>query len=769
VKSSTLSTSKIVLNTCLLVVALIAVFWPLEAPGFDYKWKPAPQSTQTRIPLIEQTPDFFKITFECQAGIKTPDWVVNSEGGTPFQVALTDEFVVVTTKNFKTQELNNIYLKRNPNKENCISSLTFSQNVWTLNDFGQSVSKKNPSDTLFEISNILEWNPGFLSENSSIQIKSSPFVLEHSSFLRTATLLILGLLVLIQYLAKMSISKITASTKSLLKKNYLAAALWITLLVFVSIPKTDDGGYLISARALRDFGVFSIYYVPVSAPTGHLHTVINSIFSFQSASIVLGRLIPALFLFGSFVVIDKIIKKYQSTHNLLFFKYFSYFTWILASTSLMTLRPEPIIGFFLTLNLYLIYSQNENNYAQNFLISILIGVFAISIHQTGIIVLATAFSFLFSKKILVILKGSYLKIIHLITICLVITFYWQTPQHALKAYQQFSTSFLKIFPGQFDVIYPPWFEFKRIEHLLNSGLSTGVVKLLALLTLFYVLLIVVIRITHKFSTVDSQLLIASLLVLMGLSLVPTKWSLYYPALFPVLIFLQSVFLKYRNKYHEILLLVGLVVIGFIALNTNWRAQDSDWPLVTVDLTQSSIIDILRENTLLLFLLVFLFGVIFYLRIKNISTLIYYSYASIATILIFFQITPPIVDATKSPTWSFVHSNFASTTNAFNNCGMAEYLDDKSNPNFPIKELIKDNAISPEMIYFNPCEKLIDLRMGVWQEPKYGVGPVTGLDQQRLAFGTQIDKIACLQEGDDPKFERYCYYKWESSVQYLISY
>jgi hypothetical protein len=101
--------------------------------------------------------------------------------------------------------------------------------------------------------------------------------------------------------------------------------------------------------------------------------------------------------------------------------------------------------------------------------------------------------------------------------------------------------------------------------------------------------------------------------------------------------------------------------------------------------------------------------------------------------------------------------------------MAEYLNDKSNPNFPIKELIKDNAISPEMIYFNPCEKLIDLRMGVWQEPKYGVGPVTGLDQQRLAFGTQIDKIACLQEGDDPKFERYCYYKWESSVPYLVSY
>jgi hypothetical protein len=768
VKNSTHSTSKIALNASLLLVTLIAVFWPLEAPKFDYNWKPTPGNTQIRIPLIEQEPDFFKMTFDCQAGVNRQDWALNSVGGTPFQIALTDEFVVVRTKNLETQDLKNFYLKRNPNEENCISSLTFSENEWTLNDFGQSVSKKNPSNSLFEISNILEWNPAFLSENSSIEIKSSPFVLEHSSFLRTATLLILGLLVLTQYLVKMSISKITASTKSLLKKKYLAAALWITLLVFISIPKTDDGGYLISARALRDFGVFSIYHVPVSAPTGHLHTLINSIFSFQSASIVLGRIIPALFLFGSFIVIDKIIIKYKSTNNTVIFKYFSYFTWILASTSLMTLRPEPIIGFLLTLNLYLIYSQNESNYTRNFLISILIGVFAISIHQTGIIILATAFSFLFSKNFLVIFKGNYLRIIHLSTMCLVITFYWQTPQHALKAYQQFSASFLKVFPGQFDVIYPPWFEFKRIDHLINSGLSTGIIKLLALLTLFYVLLIMLIRITQKFSTVDSQLFIASMLVLIGLSLVPTKWSLYYPALFPVLIFLQSIFLKYRNKYHEILLLTGLVVIGVVAFNTNWRAQDSDWPLVAVDLTRSSILDVLWENKLLL-ILVFLFGGISYLRIKNINTLTTYAFASIATILVLFQIAPPIVDAVKSESWSFVHSNFASTNSIFNNCGMAEYLDDELNPNFSIKELIKDNAISPEMIYLNPCEKLIDLRMGVWQEPKYGVGPITGLDQQRLAFGTQIDKIACLMESDAPKFGRYCYYKWETSVPYLISY
>ena len=132
-------------------------------------------------------------------------------------------------------------------------------------------------------------------------------------------------------------------------------------------------------------------------------------------------------------------------------------------------------------------------------------------------------------------------------------------------------------------------------------------------------------------------------------------------------------------------------------------------------------------------------------------------------------TPPLVDAIKSPTWSFVKSNFSSTTNIFNNCGMAEYLDSSSNATLSLKELIKNNSISPEMIYFNPCEKLIDLRQGVWQEPKYGVGPVTVLDQQRLAFGTQIDKIACLQNVDDSKFERYCYYKWESSVPYLISY
>ncbi len=768
-KNSTLSTSKLVLNLSLLIVALVAVFWPLEAPEFDYTWKPAQEITQTRIPLIEQTPDFFKITFECQAGIKTPDWVVNSEGGTPFQIALTDEFVVVTTKNIKTQGLNNIYLERNPNNENCISSLIFSKKTWTLYEFGKSVSKKNPSNSLFEISNILQWNPSFLSENSSIFIKSSPFVLEHSSFLRTASLLILGSIVLIQYLTKLSLSLLSTSIKSLFKKNYFAATIWVTLLVLISIPKTDDGGYLVSARALRDFGVFSIYYVPVSAPTGHLHTLINSIFSFQSASIILGRIIPALFIFASFVVINKMIDKYKSSHNKIIFRYFSYFTWVLASTSLMTIRPEPIIGFLLTLNLYLIYSQNENNYVQNFLISILTGVVAISIHQTGLMVLATAFSFLFNKKILVNANSGYLRIIHLITICLVITFYWQTPQHAIKSYQQFSASFQKIFPGQFDVIYPPWFEFKRVDHLLNSGLSTGIIKLLALLALFYVLLIVVIRITHKFSSIDSQLIVASVLVLLGLSLVPTKWSLYYPALFPVLIFLQSVFLKYRNKYHEILLLISMTVIGFIAFKTNWRAQDTDWPLVAVDLAQSSILDILMENHLLTIIFVFMFAVISYLRIKNTITLISCLYASVATILVLFQIIPPIVDAIKSPSWSFVSSNFTSATKVFNNCGMAEYIDVKSNLISPIEELIKNSAISPQMIYLNPCEKLIDLRLGVWQEPKFGVGEVTVLDQQRLAFGTQIDKIACLKESYDPKFKKYCYYKWETSVPYLISY
>ena len=748
---------------------MVAVFWPLEAPEFDYTWKPTASNNQIRIPLIEQKPDFFKMTFDCQVGIERQDWVVNSEGGTPFQVTLTKEFVVVITKNIETQDLNNIYFERSPTDENCVSSLAFSENTWTLNDFGKTLSKKNPAESLFEISNILQWNPFFLSDNALIQIKSSPFVLEKSSLLRTMTLLSLGLLVLFQYLAKMGSVKIISATKSYIKKSNLLAAAWVIILVFISIPKTDDGGYLISARALRDFGVFSIYYVPVSAPTGHLHTLLNSILTFQSASIVLGRIVPALFLLGSFIILNKIITKENSLRNSQILKYFCYFTWILASSSLMTLRPEPIIAFFLALNLFLIYSLNTKNYAQNFIFSILIGVIAINIHQTGIIVLATAVSFLFNKKISSILKSEYLRFIQLITLCLAITFYWQTPQHAFKAYQQFSDSFLKIFPGQFDVIYPPWFEFKRIDHLLSSGLSTGLVKLIASLTLFYLLLIILIRITNKFSPVDSQLVIASVLVILGLSLVPTKWSLYYPALFPVLIISQYLFLKYRNKYHEYLLFVGVIFIGFIAFDTKWRAQDSEWPLITLDVTQTSLIDVVRENLFVSLILLILFALVVFLRVKSVITLINYSFAFIAGSLLLFQMTPPLVDAIKSPTWSFVKSNFSSTTNIFNNCGMAEYLESSSNATLSMKELIKNNAISPEMIYLNPCEKLIDLRQGVWQEPKYGVGPVTVLDQQRLAFGTQIDKIACLQNVDDSKFERYCYYKWESSVPYLISY
>jgi hypothetical protein len=709
------------------------------------------------------------MSFDCQVGIERQDWVVNSEGGTPFQVTLTKEFVVVITQNLETQELNNLYFERIPTEENCVSSLTFSENTWTLNDFGKTLSKKNPADSLFEISNILQWNPFFLSDNSSIQIKSSPFVLEKSSLIRTITLLSLGLLVLFQYLTKMSSVKIISATKTYVKRSNLLAAVWVIILVFISIPKTDDGGYQVSARALRDFGVFSIYYVPVSAPTGHLHTLINSIFSFQSASIVLGRIVPALFLFGSFIILDKIITKENSLKNPQLFKYFGYFTWILASSSLMTLRPEPIIAFFVALNLFLIYSLNTKNYAQNFIFSILIGVIAINIHQTGIIVLATAVSFLFNKKILSIIKSDYLRFIQLITLCLAITFYWQTPQHAFKAYQQFSDSFLKIFPGQFDVIYPPWFEFKRIDHLLSSGLSTGIVKLIALLTLFYLLLIILIRVTDKFSPVDSHLVIASVLAIIGLSLVPTKWSLYYPALFPVLIISQYLFLKYRNRYHEYLLFVGVIAIGFISFDTNWRAQDSDWPLITLDLTQTSIIDVIRENLILSLIFFILFVIVLFLRVKSVITLINYSFAFIAGGLLLFQMTPPLVDAVKSPNWSFVKSNIASTTNIFNNCGMAEYLNSSSNTSLSLKELIKNNAISPEMIYLNPCEKLIDLRQGVWQEPKYGVGPVTVLDQQRLAFGNQIEKIACLQDGNNSKFERYCYYKWDTSVPYLISY
>jgi hypothetical protein len=769
VKNSTHSTSKLVLNLSLLFVALVAVFWPLEAPEFDYTWKPTSSNNQIRIPLIEQKPDFFKMSFDCQVGIERQDWVLNSEGGTPFQVTLTKEFVVVITKSIETQELNNLYFERIPTEENCVSSLEFSGNTWTLNDFGKTVSKKNPAESLFEISNILQWNPFFLSDSALIQIKSSPFVLEKSSLLRTMTLLSLGLLVLFQYLTKMSSTKIISATKSITKKSNLLAAIWVILLIFISIPKTDDGGYLISARALRDFGVFSIYYVPVSAPTGHLHTLINSILSFQSASIVLGRIIPALFLFGSFIILNKIITKENSLKNSQLFKYFGYSTWILASSSLMTLRPEPIIAFFLALNLFLIYSLNTKNYSKNYILSILIGVVAINIHQTGIIVLVTAISFLFNKKILSLIRSEYLRFIQLITLCLVITFYWQTPQHAFKAYQQFSDSFLKIFPGQFDVIYPPWFEFKRIDHLLSSGLSTGIVKLIALLTLFYLFLIVLIRITSKFSPVDSQLVIASVLVIIGLSLVPTKWSLYYPALFPVLIISQYLFLKYRNRYHEYLLFVGVIAIGFISFDTNWRAQDSDWPLITLDLTQTSLIDVVLENLFVALFLFILFALVVFLRVKSVITLINYSFAFIAASLLLFQMTPPLVDAIKSPTWSFVKSNFSSAANIFNNCGMAEYLDSSSNTSLSLKELIKNNAISPEMIYFNPCEKLIDLRQGVWQEPKYGVGPVTVLDQQRLAFGTQIDKIACLQDGDDSKFERYCYYKWDTSVPYLVSY
>jgi hypothetical protein len=159
VKNSTHSTSKRVLNFSLLFVALIAVFWPLEAPEFDYTWKPTASNNQIRIPLIEQKPDFFKMTFDCQIGIERQDWVVNSEGGTPFQVTLTKEFVVIITKNIETQELNNLYFERSPTEENCVSSLTFSENTWTLNDFGKTLSKKNPADSLFNPDQILTLRP----------------------------------------------------------------------------------------------------------------------------------------------------------------------------------------------------------------------------------------------------------------------------------------------------------------------------------------------------------------------------------------------------------------------------------------------------------------------------------------------------------------------------------------------------------------------------------------------------------------------------------
>jgi hypothetical protein len=215
--------------------------------------------------------------------------------------------------------------------------------------------------------------------------------------------------------------------------------------------------------------------------------------------------------------------------------------------------------------------------------------------------------------------------------------------------------------------------------------------------------------------------------------------------------------------------VGVIAIGFTSFDTNWRAQDSDWPLITLDLTQTSLNDVVREKLFVALIFSILFAIVLFLRVKSVITLLNYSFTFIAGSLLLFQMTPPLVDAIKSPNWSFVKSNIASTTNIFNNCGMAEYLNSSSNTSLSLKELIKNNAISPEMIYLNPCEKLIDLRQGVWQEPKYGVGPVTVLDQQRLAFGTQIEKIACLQDGDDSKFERYCYYKWDTSVPYLISY
>jgi hypothetical protein len=737
-----------------------------------------------------------ELTFPCDIGLNESNWIAEFFGGPAFRVEASPDSIDLLVGHKDSQRIKVISFNRNnlESNNNCSESILYSHKdkSFTYLSNEDKATIKISSPFKIQIDRVVVINPELKQYDVKINIHSKSDISANISL--KFILLFLSILVfLCFYREKLNIN-LKTRPKALSRLSNLLFIFSITSLSLITLPRGDDGWYLLMNKYFDLTKIYDNYVFPSPRPSGYIHNYINSFLS-QSNTILSTRFLPIFFTILIYIFVWRISQK-QGSSNLGNSK--SMFIIVFASilllfvTSLNSLRPEVVIAFLYILILYLIMTMNKDNlFFYSAVVIALIGV-GLSTHQQATILLFAALP-IFLKIRNYGLKFTFDNVFALLlgsSIAVQFIFINGNIFWLLNTISRFTVAANIASPGRFLNNYPIYAEWIRPYHLYFSGLSTqpqifmGTLLFVSSIFLVFTAYKLFRSPSFKYSPVHFLAMSASLAPL-GLLLSPIKWSWYYAPLY-LNIILSYLILNhtelFRNSYKKIY--GQIIVVGIsaaLAFTYDWRPNDFNWPLRSISIEDLNtnywfVFGSVASGVIWLIITALLWLGVYLLRHRNIefiSRINSIFIIFIISLLGFIHITPPVVDAIKNPNeWTFVKQSVVGLWDRQVRCGLASTIKDEKTGK-PIQQLLDENNWSvvsmPAPYIFIPCTKPVSTEAGSWLMPDVGFGWVPVYDQQRLATMTDITILGCDETLNTEDSAQKCFYKWDTDIKNLPPY
>lgn len=778
-------------------ITLISIFLPSTMLNYDFKISNR-ETNSAHLSLLNERDININITFPCNTARESPNWITEFFGGPAFRVQADKNKITLLLGHQDLKQVKEYTFKRQSSSKQstCKEQIFYSydnRRVTYLEE-GNKVVFEVPRSYEIQIGRVILINPELLEKEVSVEIQSS--VKESRNLINFILLLITSLLfILLQRNNELrwSLKKILHFTRKNLKLGVFSTII-LSLLTLISLPKGDDGWYLLINKYFRLSNSYDNYAFPSPRPSGFLHNLVNSFLS-QFDIMLISKLLTIfsssliiILVFNIYFLIIKESKDYKSRNVVTIFT----FMLLLYVTSLNSMRPEVVVTLLYILILYLIISiKSDSFFIYTSIIIVLIGL-GLSTHQQSTILLFASLPILIKFQLLrprITFKNFSLLMLG-VSLAIQLMFIDGNVYWIFESIQRFTEAANLASPGRFLNNYPLYAEWIRPYHLYFSGLSTQPQILMG--TLFYIsslyLAFTSIRLFAHQTLRYSQLHFLSMgssLAPLGLFLNPIKWSWYYAPLFMNILIAffilncSKISPDSKKKISIQVLLLGLATS--LAFTYPWRTNDFDWPLRTVSIESlnSSFWMIFGSHFSAIFWMIVTGSCLILILFKSQSSLNTASFMHFVFNVViiasfgFVTLAPPIYDTIKNPTeWTYIRQSVVGLWDAEARCGLAATIKDPKT-GLSMQAVLDNNNWSvvtmPAPYTFIPCAVPVTSEAGSWLMPDVSFGWVPIYAQGRLATMTNLTQLGCEEDlkTDDPA--QRCFFKWESEVRDLPNY
>jgi hypothetical protein len=759
-------------------MSFLILVLPFDKEVFKYKWEPDKDGLEARLTLINFEPDFFELSVPCVIFSNYNDWIFEAKGGKGLQISVFEGSLKVLLGSKVSDDIYSYNFNLIEFEKCEFVYFTFRKNSRDLSIKQDQILMQSISideEARFELASYVAWNPNVMSSNVEINVTTSSNLFLSKSILREVLdKIIILILIAWVYLNFTNYLKKQTGIKykvGLNKFDYLSL-IYLTFLIFGLNAMIDDGIYLIEAQVMRQSGVLTQYQYPVPFPVGDWHFWITSLFLNDNPNIAVLRIIPAV---ASFLIwrvfYTKWLSNLSSNQNINYLNMLTWSVWALFCTAfLLSLRPEVYVSLILLVGLTIIKDYFYEGKLKTFYLSIPLILLALSLHQTGVVVLFMMipvwFHFLFINR----LKG--LSLIHL-------SFNFLIGIYILFINSNFMTLIAKVrdfesvsnSPFQFEEKInwsdPPWAEWNRIKHIFLADplrFTAGMITIgtLILLVVFFA------KMRNNLSNNEKFFLASILIGSAGLVFAPSKWVDHYGALLPFVMISCVYFFRNKNKVYLLILLFYMSALSIFTLNKSWVVGSKN--IFTLDLNNTvieTVYFLASDKSFLMGISIF-FGLLLTLLLiinvlkTKLNLLSIFSLILLA-VLVIRQISPPVIDSLiGTEGWSFNRQVAATTTNSEYRCGI---FSEKLLANLNVDPKSKFAFAAPQDYLIYPCLRPTPIEAGIWSFPDYSVGNVFRWDQQRLMNRISAQNIFCFNSSpriSSDNFEQ-CIYKLQSEI------